>query len=146
LLQPATHALGLQWLMDNTALAGATGAVYNLSPQTLSNGTHTVAAVVRDYTSLVRTDPSNSLSQTITWTLNVNLPQMRLDSASWLSGGKFAFRVTGSAAQPVVIQGGTNLSNWTALATNSLASGSFWYTNTTAGSSSKKFFRTLTTP
>lgn len=146
LLQPATHALGLQWLMDNTAVAGATGAVYNLSPQTLSNGTHTVVAVVRDYTSLVRTDSSNHLSQTITWTLNVDLPQMRLDSARWLSGGKFAFRVTGNATQPVVIQGGTNLSNWTALATNSLASGSFWYTNTMAGSSSKKFFRTVTTP
>ena len=112
----------------------------------LPNGTNWVSAVVRDNTALVRNDPTNLLSQTVTWTLNVSLPQLRLDSPLWLTGGKFAFRITGNAPQGVVVQSSTNLLNWAPVTTNSLVGGQFWYTNSAATNSSRRFYRATTPP
>ena len=58
---------------------------------------------------LVRTDISNLLSQTLTWTLNIGPPQLQLSGPRWLGGGKFAVRVTGIAPQDFSIQASTNL-------------------------------------
>jgi hypothetical protein len=86
------------------------------------------------------------LSQTISWALNVSLPQLRLDSPRWLTGGKFAFRIAGYAPQGVVVQSSTNLSNWGPVATNSLVGGQLWCTNSSAGSSPRTFYRATTPP
>ena len=115
-------------------------------PQILPNGTNRLSALVQDNTALVRTDPTNLLSQTVTWTINVSIPQLRLDSPRWLAGGKFAFRVSGTAPQGFSIWGSTNLANWVSLSTNSLVAGQFWYTNTGAASFGKRFYRVLTPP
>jgi len=144
LLQPATHSLSVQWYTNNTAVAGATNPALSLSPTALGNGNHTVGAVVRDDTSLVRNDPTNLLTQTVTWALNVDLPQLRLDSPQLLTGGRFAFQIVGNAPHGVVVQSSTNLLNWAALATNSLAAGQWWYTNSSAGTSPRSFYRALT--
>jgi hypothetical protein len=144
LLQPATHSLSVQWYTNSMALSGATNPNLILSPTALGNGHHTVSAVVRDNTSLVRNDPTNLLTQTVTWTLNVNLVQLRLDSPLWLTGGKLAFRIVGNAPQGVVVQGSTNLLDWVRLATNSLGAGQFWYTNSSAGTSPRTFYRAVT--
>jgi hypothetical protein len=144
LLQPATHSLKVQWYTNSMAVTGATDPNLTLSPTSLSNGNHTVSAVVRDNTPLVRSDPTNLLTQTVTWALNVNLAQLRLDSPLWLTGGKFAFRIIGNAPQSVIVQGSTNLLNWGSLATNSLVAGQWWYTNSSAGSSPRSFYRAIT--
>jgi len=141
LLQPATHTLGLQWYTNHTAVPGATNAGFILSPAALGSGTHIVNAVVRDNTSLVRNDPTNLLAQTVTWTMNANLPQLRLDSPQWLAGGKFAFRIVGTAPQGVVVQSSTNLLSWVNQATNSLVTGQSWYTNSSAVTSPRSFYR-----
>ena len=94
----------------------------------------------------MRTDPTNLLTQTVTWTLNVNLPQLRLDSPVWLSGAKFAFRVSGVAPHGFVIQSATNLSGWLPVTTNSLVGGQFWYTNSATGSAPRRFYRAVTLP
>ena len=146
LLQPATHSLTVQWQTNGAAIAGATNLAFNLLPALLGNGTQTVSAVVKDNTGLVRNDPTNLLSQTTGWTLNVNLPTLRLDSPVWLPGGKFAFRLSGNAPQGVVIQSSTNFSSWTSLATNFLSGGQLWYTNISAAGIQKKFFRASTPP
>src|SRR5439155_4355117 len=99
LLQPPSNHLTVQWFTNGIAINGATNSAFTLLPQLLPNGTSRLSAVVRDTTPLVRTDPTNLLTQTVTWTVNVNLPQLRLDSPLWLAGGKFAFRVTGNAPQ-----------------------------------------------
>ena len=109
LLQPATHNLNVQWFTNGVPWTGATNLSFTLLPQSLANGTNWVSAVVQDNTPLVRNDPTNLLSQTVTWAVNVSLPQLRLDSPPWLAGGKFAFRIAGNAAQGVVVQSSTNL-------------------------------------
>jgi hypothetical protein len=144
LLQPATHSLSVQWYTNNTAVTGATNPALTLSPTALGNGNHTVSGVVQDDTPLVRNDPTNLLTQTVTWAVNVNLSQLRLDSPLWLTGGKFAFRIVGNAPQGVVVQGSTNLLDWFRLATNSLVAGQFWYTNSSAGTSPRSFYRAVT--
>lgn len=68
LLQPATHDLDVQWFEDGVALNGATNVVLNL--QLPGPEGHVVSAVVQDNTAFVRTDPTNILRQTVTWTIN----------------------------------------------------------------------------
>ncbi|MCX6930271.1 MAG: M64 family metallo-endopeptidase [Verrucomicrobia bacterium] len=144
LLQPATHNLSVQWQTNHTTVAGATSPAFTLSPASLGNGSHLESAVVRDNTPLVRNDPANRLSQTVTWSVNVVLPQLRLDSPLWVAGGRFAFRILGTAPEGVVIQGSTDLRNWFAVATNSLVGGQLWYTNSEAGGSPRRFYRAVT--
>jgi hypothetical protein len=146
LLQPATHNLSLQWYTNGIALSGATNSSFSIMSQTLANGSNWVRAIVRDLTPLVRNDPTNLLSQTVTWGVNVNIPQLQLDSPGWLAGGKFRFRVSGNAPQSFAILSTTNFSSWTALTTNALVGGQFWYTNANASNSVRKFFRAVTPP
>jgi hypothetical protein len=146
LLQPATHNLNVQWCTNGVPWTGATNASFTLLPQSFANGTNWVSAVVKDNTPLVRNDPTNLLSQTLSWTLNVSIPQLHLDSPRWLTGGKFAFRITGTTPKGVVVQSSTNLSSWGPVATNSLVSGQLWYTNSSASGSPRRFYRATTPP
>jgi hypothetical protein len=146
LLQPVPNHLSVQWLTNGIPLSGATNPAFTLSPPLLGNGTHQVSAGVRDNTPRVRNDPTNLLSQTVAWTLNVSIPQLRLDSPRWLAGGQFAFRITGNAPQGFVIQSSTNFLSWLRLATNSLVAGQCWYTNFSAGTNAGSFYRAVTPP
>jgi hypothetical protein len=146
LLQPATHALSVQWSTNGTLIPDATNASLSLAPLSLGNGSNTVSALVKDLTPLVRNDPTNLLSQTVTWALTVNLATLQLDSVSWLPSSQFSFRVSGNALQGFVIQGSTNLLNWLPLITNSLVAGQYWYTNSSASNFSGRFFRAVTPP
>lgn len=141
LLQPATHNLTVQWLADGVVQLGATGPAFTVQPQSLSNGTHTVSAIVHDNTPLVRNDPTNLLTQSVSWNLNVNIPSLRLDSPIRLAAGQLAFRLTGNAPQGFVIQTSTDLATWTPLLTNTLTAGQFWFTNSGTSSAPAKFYR-----
>jgi hypothetical protein len=143
LLQPSTHGLSVQWYTNNVAFSGATNLAITLLPTALGNGHHTISAVARDSTSLVRNDPTNLLGQTVTWAVNVNLTQLHLDSPLWLGGGKFAFRIVGTSPQGVAVEGSTNLLNWVRLTTNSLAAGQLWYTNSSASAWPHSFYRAV---
>ncbi len=138
--------MNVQWLTNGVPWTGATNSSLTLLPQSFANGTNWVSALVQDNTPLVRNDPTNHLSQTVTWAVNVSLPQLRLDSPTWLAGGKFAFRVAGNAAQGVVVQSSTNLLNWARVKTNALVGGQLWYTNSAAGSSPWTFYGATTPP
>lgn len=144
-LQPATHALSLQWFTNGVALAGATNASFSILPALLGNGTNTVMGRVSDPTPWVRNDPTNSLIQTQSWTVTVSVPQLQLKSPRWLAGGKFAFQVAGVAPQGFVVQGSSNFVAWTSLATNALVNGVFAYTNQTSGLP-LRFYRAVTPP
>jgi len=146
-LQPATHDLSVQWFTNGVPCTGATNSSFMLLPQSLPNGSNSVGAVVSDQTALVRNDPTNLLSQSVSWVVNVNLPQLRLESPLWLTaGGKFAFRLTGNAPQGFVIESSTNLLTWLPLTTNTLVGGQFWYTNAGAGAFPRQFYRAITLP
>jgi hypothetical protein len=145
-LQPATHNLSVQWFTNGVPPAGATNLSLTLLPQSLAHGTNWVSAVVKDNTSLVRNDPTNLLSQTVAWTVNVSLPELRLDSPLWLPGEGFVFRVAGYAPLGVVIQSSTNLLTWVPLSTNFLVGGQLWRTNSAASNPSRTFYRAVAAP
>ncbi len=145
-LQPLTHNLAVQWSTNNTAVGGATNSAFTLAPNSLGNGTHTLRAVVSDPSALVRNDPASLLKQTNTWTLNLSLNNLALISAQYLASNRFRLTVTGSAPQGFVIQGSTNLVNWTPLVTNSLTGGKFDYTNVSLTNLTRRFYRTLSPP
>jgi hypothetical protein len=146
LLQPVPNNLLVQWFTNGVPCSSATNPTFTLLPQALPNGTNRVSTLVKDNTPLVRNDPTNLLSQTVTWALNVSIPQLRLDSPLWLTGGKFAFRIRGVAPQGFVIQSSTNLSTWIPLNTNSLVGGQFWFTNSAIGGLPRQFYRAVTPP
>jgi hypothetical protein len=146
LLSPTTHNLNIQWRTNNVAMAGATNPVLSLSPMQLGGGTKKVEAVIGDATDMVRTDAKNLLKQTNTWTLNVTLPVLGINSLKWLANGNFTMQVTGYSPDQVSIQMSTNLSQWVAVQTNVLISGKFSYTNVGASQYPRRFFRALTPP
>jgi len=144
LLQPATHALNVQWRTNNAVVADATNAIFTIWPAQLGNGTNKVEADVWDATSMVRTDSKGLLTQTNVWTLN--LIRLQMDSLQWQTNGSFAFRVTGTVTNGVVVQMSTNLLQWTALQTNYFSGGNFFYTNSGAATYPRRFYRTKTLP
>jgi hypothetical protein len=145
-LQPTGHALSVQWLTNGTPVGGATNSVLTILPASLGNGTNTITVRVHDSTPFVRTDPTNLLSQTVTWNVSVSLPHLELTSPRWLGPGKFAFRVSGVAPQGFAIQVSTNFANWTPVSTNNLLNGQFDYTNQTAADFPIRAFRAVTPP
>jgi hypothetical protein len=70
LLAPFTHQLTVNWRLDG--VQQATGNNFSLDTTPLSVGQHTVVAAVRDQSTFVRTDPTNVLTQELTWTLTIN--------------------------------------------------------------------------
>jgi hypothetical protein len=145
-LQPVTHDLTVQWYTNNVAVSGATNYTFQLLPKNLPSGTNRVRAVVHDSTELVRNDPTNLLSGSNTWTLNISLNELSLLSAQSLSGSRFRLTVTGAAPQGFVIQASTNLSTWISLTTNTLSVGRFDYTNSGLTNVPYRFYRTRSPP
>lgn len=143
---PLDHALAFQWLTNGVAIPSGTNAGLTLAPTTLAAGTNLLTVRVTDPTLLVRTDPTNLLTQTLTWRLAVNLPSLTLSAPRALAGGRFAFRISGVAPLGFSIHGSTNLTSWTPLATNSLVSGIFDFTNQSGTNLPRRFFRAVTPP
>jgi hypothetical protein len=102
---------------------------------------------VWDETALVRNDPSRLLSQTNTWAVSVDYPDLRLTDMRWLGTNRFRFTIKGLAAQGYSVHGTTNWSNWFPLFTNSPGSGAFtnYYTNSTA-TNRWRFYKARTPP
>jgi hypothetical protein len=69
-LSPLTHQLTVNWRLDG--VQQASGNNFSLDTTPLSVGQHTVVAAVRDQSNFVRTDPTNILTQELTWTLTIN--------------------------------------------------------------------------
>jgi hypothetical protein len=140
LVQPSTHNVNVQWLLDSTPVPGATNTTCTIFPQDLNAGQHTVAAVIHDPTALVRNDPTAVLTQTIAWQLQVT--QLRLDSPRVLPGGQFVFHVSGSAPAGFVVQSSPDLLSWRDASTNTLTLGNYWFTNP-APLGPREYFRAL---
>jgi hypothetical protein len=146
LVEPTGHLLAVQWLTNGSPVPEATNSSLILLPSALGNGVHTISAQVADSTPLVRTDPGNSLRQTRTWTLTVNLPWLQLTAPRSLAAGGFTFHVAGLAPQGFAIWASTNLVDWQSVATNALVNGHSDYTNTSATNLARQYFRAVTPP
>jgi hypothetical protein len=71
---------------------------------------------------------------------------MTLVSARVLTGGRFAFSVTGTAPRGFVLQASTNLLGWNSLSTNSLVGGRADFTNSDPTSFRRRFYRAQAVP
>lgn len=145
LLQPETYSLNVQWSLDGQSLPKEPKTNLVISPEYLTNGLHILTATVGDSTPLVRTDPTNLLTQKVIWNINISIPQLKLDSPMVLPNGKFAFHITGFAPDGFALQMSTNFSYWTSISTNPLPNGESWLTNNSNTSDEPgKFFRAVT--
>jgi hypothetical protein len=70
-VDPATHALDVQWSLDGSPIAGATGTTLDLAPLGLSSGTHTISVTVVDATPLVVDEEKRLqfMTETRSWTV-----------------------------------------------------------------------------
>jgi len=66
---PLTHALSVSWTVDGQPAGDSSSVTVNAGA--LGAGTHTVAATVRDQTTLVRTDPEQLLTESVAWVVDV---------------------------------------------------------------------------
>jgi hypothetical protein len=74
--RPSTGALDVIWRL-NGQVAGK-GSQFTLASAGLSAGNHIVEAFVQDLTPLVRHDPANVLTETLTWTVNIDTTPLGL--------------------------------------------------------------------
>lgn len=142
-LQPATHNLSIQWQTNGVNVSDATNTTFTLAAGALPVGGHTLRAIVRDDTDWVRTNPG-PLADTNTWTLNVVVSSLILEAPQALVGGGFRLTVRGTNVTTATLQGTTNFTTWTSLATNSLAGGPWQFTNVSAAP--WRFYRAVTPP
>ena len=71
-LLPTNHQLSIEWLINNSPVAGANSPIFKVYSYELGNGSHQVKAQVKDTTWMVRDDPSNLLKDSKVWTVNVS--------------------------------------------------------------------------
>ena len=64
-------ALDVTWKLDGVAIAGANGRTYQLDPDAVGNGVHTLSVEISDPTPKVRSDPLNLLSESRTWNITI---------------------------------------------------------------------------
>ncbi|MBU6399494.1 MAG: PKD domain-containing protein [Verrucomicrobia bacterium] len=60
--------------------------------------------------------------------------------------GQFHFQIAGPDGQQVIVQASTNLLNWLSLSTNTIAGGSFGFTDTANNGVNERFYRLLLMP
>ena len=63
------------------------------------------------------------------------------DGALGLRTNGFGFNLAGVGGQNVVVESSTNLVNWTALATNTLGNGPFYFSDPASGNFPQRFYR-----
>jgi hypothetical protein len=70
-VDPATHALDVQWSLDGSPIPGATGTMLDLAPLGLSTGTHAISVTVVDATPLVVDEAKRLqfMTETRSWTV-----------------------------------------------------------------------------
>ena len=66
---PRTPTIGVRWLVDGQQKG--VGSTFVFDSALYTSSTHTVQAVARDTTTMVRSDPANLLSETVPWSVTV---------------------------------------------------------------------------
>jgi len=90
-VQPTTHDLDVQWYLDGSPIAGATGTSLDASTLGLSPGTYTLSVSVVDNTELVRDEDMREdyMTDSTEWTLEVEcFPDSHPDYDEWVYVGR----------------------------------------------------------
>jgi len=79
----------------------------------------------------------------ITNAVVVNTPPAILvkDSSFGFNSNRFAFNLTGSPGQVVIVEASTNLLNWTSTATNTIGAAPIYYTEPYSAQFRHRFYR-----
>lgn len=124
----ATHAPTVTWLFDGASVATGTSIVAPASA--LPAGSHTLTAVIQDRTAMVRTDASNVLRATRSWTISagaLSVPSAPASLTATSAGSSVTLTWTapasGSPPSEYVIEAGsaTGLADLANFATGSSA-------------------------
>jgi len=120
LLQPAGHALSVQWFLNGIPVAGQTGSNFVFSPQNQGNGIYNIRAEVSDKTALVRTDLDRVLLRNASWTAEVKLPvpQEPIRISAEVTATEFSLQIPKINASRYFVDNSTNLLTWQAAFTN----------------------------
>jgi len=106
------------------------------------------------FTNLISGDGINNLGQITGWGQTTNgethafllTPTLQLASPQALANGQFQVTIQGVPGEHFALLVSSNLSNWTSLATNTLAGSSTNWVDTTAPSYNYRFYRALLLP
>jgi len=125
-----TAPLRYQWRFNGTNISAANGSAYTI--------TNVQPGQAGTYSVLVSNASSWVLSSNALLTVDTIV---RLSSAGFTTNG-FAFSLLGPPGT-YVIQASTNLANWAPVATNSTSTGLWDYTDPSAASVGRRFYRAL---
>ena len=79
---PLTHDLTVEWYIDG--VPQASGTAFNFDSSNVSVSTHSVSAIIRDITPLVKSDLSQLTTEEVSWFVNVVSPSpVQLGAASY---------------------------------------------------------------
>jgi hypothetical protein len=125
-----TQPLTYQWLFNSAPISGATNTSLLLTNVQLTNsGSYRV----------VVTNPAGSVPSAVA-TLAVGTPPLLLNARTALQGG-FAFTLSGTPGAVYLIEGSSNLLNWTPLTLVTNLTGTVNFTDTPASGLFGRFYR-----
>jgi len=73
---PPSNAVSYTWKLDGTVVPGVTTSSWNFASTSTTVGVHTIEVTVKDNTTMVRSDPSNTMSDSFSWQVTVNDPTL----------------------------------------------------------------------
>jgi len=128
-----TAPLSYQWSCNGKPVAGGTASMLSLaSARPTNTGNYTV----------VVTNSAGSITSTAA-SLTVNPPPVPGLNSEGMSGNGFSFQVSSASGYTYIVFGSTDLQNWTPIATNVAAGASLTFTDNSASSYPRRFYRVL---
>jgi hypothetical protein len=134
----------VQWSLNSVSISGGTNISLSLAASSLAPGTNFVRCIVRDTTSLVKSDPLKRLQGLVEWRVNVDGAHLVMDPPVWLGGGRLALKVTGYAPKGMVIQTTDDFTHWTDLSIHGPMDGAMNTTNVIPSGITAVGFRAMT--
>jgi hypothetical protein len=129
------------------ASISAGGVITWVPAQTQSPSTNIITTVVTSSNPYDLVNPQLRATNSFTVVVyRISPLTIRLNPEALIRGGAFEFLVLGPDARECVIQASTNLVVWSAVRTNTLADGFFYFTEPQHGMSSQCFFRAILLP
>jgi pectate lyase len=126
--------LSYQWYFNtNTPLAGATNSTLTLAQVQVAD-----AGV---YSVVITNVAGSAASTSVPLVVSVTQPAAPQLSGLLYNNGTFSLTVNGNSGHDYIIQVSTNLTDWTAIFTNSMPTLPFMWSDTNAGNFGQRFYR-----
>lgn len=130
-----TNPLRYQWLLNGSALSGATGSSLTL--------TNVQAAQAGNYTVVVTNSVSSATSAPASLTVIPPSVNLSVAPGTGMTAQGFSFQLTVSPGSTYVIWASSDLQNWTPIATNLATTGTAVFTDPAAANFSQRVYRAV---